>query len=434
MNVVVEDAGTCRKKIRIEWPAERVQDEYQKLLGQYRKMAKISGFRPGKAPAGLVEKRYGKDILKDVEEMLVPEGYQRAIKEKHLTVVDVKELDEPKMELGQDMVFSVTVEVAPEFALPDYKGIALARQPVVVEDGQVEDAISNILDQFASYEEVEGRPVQLGDLVMVDYDGVCEGQSIEEMGEEVKGLGKRESFWLYLNESAFIPEFADGLAGAQVGETREIVAHFADSFGAQVLAGKEATYTVEVKGIREKILPTMDAAFYERLGVKDENDLRERIRNDMLKGAEQRETSRLRNAVVDHLIKGLDVELPPTAVARETAQILQEIIRDTRSRGAGEDALRDKRDEIVDMANRNAEARVKAHFILDRIGDQEEISVSAGEMERHLDALAHSYQMKPEALREQLKKRDAMDTIKAELRRSKVIDWLMDSAAISEQV
>ncbi len=432
MNVTVEDAGTCRKKLTIEWPVERVQADYELALKQYAKVARIAGFRPGKAPAKVVERRYAKDIIKDVRDQLVPEGYQQAIKDKALTVVQVMDLDEPIVELGQPMRFAVTVEVAPDFDLPNYKGIALERKTEAVDESKVDETITNIAEQFASFDEVTEGPVQRGDLVQVDYEGTCEGQAIEDMGEETKGLGKREDFWMQADDNAFIPEFADGVVGAEIGEKRQIQVDFPADFAAKPLAGKKAAYFVDVKGMRRKRLPELDEEFYKRLGVADDAELRTRIREDLERAASQRETERLRNAIVDHLIKDWSVDLPPTAVSRETSQIVQDVIRENTRRGAAQEMLMEKKDEIMDMASRNAENRVKAQLVLDRIADTEDVTVSAKALDEHIQRLAAGYGMKPDQLRAELKKRDTVDTVEEELRRSMTIDWLMEQAVISD--
>lgn len=432
MNVVVEDTGTCQKKIGVEWPAERVQEDYSAVLAEFCKAAKIKGFRPGKAPVKVVEKRYAKEIMDEVRERLLPAGYQKALKDKNLNVVQVLDLGEVTLELGKPMSFTVSVEIAPEFELPEYKGIPLQRQKEPVLDEKVDETILSIREQFASFDEVEGRPVQKGDLVQVDYEGVCAGAAIEDISEETKGLGMRKDFWVRADENAFLPEFAEGLAGAEIGEKRQIFVEFAKDFTVKDLAGKKATYFVDVKAVREKKVPDIDEDFLKRIGVDDEATLRTRIREDLERGAEQRETSRLRSAVIEHLLNAVEMEVPPTVVSRETQAIVQDIVRENTSRGANQEQLMEKKEEILDVATKNATERVKAQFILDRIAEKEQIEVSPQRFREHLDRLATSYGMKPDTLRAELKKRDAIDNVKDELRRSMAVDFLLESATIQE--
>ncbi len=432
MNVVVEDTGTCRKKIGVEWNAERVQQDYDSVLAEFCKASKIKGFRPGKAPIKVIEKRYAKEIMDTVRERLVPAGYQQAIKDKNLNVVHVLDVSDVSLELGKPMTFTVSVEIVPEFELPEYKGISLERQKEEIPEEKVDETVLSIREQFASFDEVQGRSVQKGDLVQVDYEGVCDGTAIEEISEETKGLGARKEFWVRADENAFLPEFAEGLAGAEIGEKRQIFVEFAKEFPVKDLEGKKATYFVDVKAIREKKLPDVDEDFLKRIGVDDEETLRTRIREDLQRGAEQREASRLRNAVVNYLLNAIEMDVPPTVVSRETQAIIQDIVRDNTSRGAKQEQLMEKKEEILEVATKNAAERVKAQFILDRIADQEKIEVPPQRFREHVDRLAGSYGMKPDALCAELKKRDAMDNVKNELRRSMTVDFLLESAAIKE--
>lgn len=432
MNVAVEEAGSCRKKLQIEWPPEKVAEEYAKVLSEYSKAAKIKGFRPGKAPVKVVEKRFAKQILEDVRDRLVPEGYRHAVKEHQLTVVQIVEMDDPVAEPDKPMAFSVTVEVAPDFELPAYKGIPLTRTLEAFGDERVEETIQSLREQFASFDERTDRPVEKGDLVQVDYEGVCEGQPIEALGESAKGLGQRKDFWVRADDHAFLPEFADGLAGASIGEKREIPVDFAETFPVKELAGKKAVYYVDVKAIRERKLPPMDEEFYKRLGVENEDVLRARIREDLERGAERKEAGRLRNAVIEHLLGSVEMDLPESAVSRETQHIIDDIVRENTTRGAAQDQLVEKKEEIIEVASRNAHNRVKAQFILDRIADAENITVSPVQLKQHLDRMASGYSMTTETLKAELKKRNAMDNVSAELRRSLAVDFLMDQAVVTD--
>ena len=433
MNVEVEDVGACRKKIRVEWPAEQVQSDYKEALAEYCKSARIKGFRPGKAPENVVAKRHAKDIRGTIRDRLVPKGYHEAVKEKGLKVLQVVDMEEPDVATDAPMTFSVTVEVAPEFDVPDYRGIPLTREKEAVDEAKIDETIQSVLDQFASFDEVTDRPVQRGDLVLVDYEGVCEGQGIDEISEETKGLGKREDFWVRADENAFLPEFAEGLVGAAVGEKKQIMVDFPDDFSVSELAGKKGTYFVDVKGIREKKMPEMDAAFFERLGIEDEATLRARIREDLEKSAEQRMNASLRRGVIDHVVNSVEMELPPGALSRQTQQIIQEVIRENSSRGIKEETLMEKREEIVEMAGRNAEHRVKAQFVLEQIAEKEGIDATPQQLREHIDQMASGYGMSPGELREKLKERDAMDTVESELRRSMAVDFLLAQAVVTDK-
>jgi trigger factor len=432
MNVEIEDSGVCRKKVKVEWPVERVAESYKRILGEFGRVANIKGFRQGKAPIAVVEKKYAKQILEEVRDRLLPEGYQSAIKDKALDVVQVLNIDEQPVTLGEPFTFTVTIEVAPEFDLPTYTGIKLERKRKAIKDEAVEERITAILEQFASFDEVEGRAIQRGDMAQVNYEGVCEGQPIESLGGEVKGLDKRNDFWVRVDENAFIPEFEAGLIGAAVGDKKDIQVDFSETFPVKALAGKKATYHVEVKSVREKKVPQLNEEMLKMMRVDSADDLRVRIRKDLESQAEQESNAGIRDALVDHLLGQVTMDIPETPLQRETSQILRDVIRSNTERGITAEQMSEHRDQMMESATRTAEKRVKLQFILDRIAAKESISVSGAQLRQHVDRLAPMYGMKPDALMNELKKRDALDEVEGELRRAMVVDLLLEKAEIKE--
>lgn len=430
MNVSVENMGPCQKKISVEIPASYVSETYDGLVKEYVKAAKIKGFRPGKAPQKVVEKQYAKQLADEVRERLVPEGYRKAMSEHKLSVLQVLNVSDVTYDAGQPMKYDVQVEVAPEFDMPVYKGIPLERQKVEVPEEKVDETLQNIREQMASFEAVEGRPVQKGDLVQVDYDAVCDGVAVEGIGPETKGLGTRKDFWVRTDENAIFPEFVEGLEGASVGDQKQIAVRFPETFPVAALAGKEATYMVDVKAIREKKLPEWTPEILKNFNVDSPEQLKERIREDLLQSAEQREAARLRTRLIEHLVTQVEMELPASSVAQETNQIIQDVVRQNSKRGVDSKVLEEKRDEIVETAGRNARERVKVRFMLDRIAHEEKIEPTPSQFQAHLAQLASEYGMPPAALQAELKKREALDGVRDELRRSLLVDFLMEQAAI----
>jgi len=432
MNVEIEESGICRKKVKIELPVERVAESYKRILGEFGRVANIKGFRQGKAPIAVVEKRYAKQILDEVRDRLLPEGYQTAIKDKALDVVHVLNIDEQPVTLGEPFTFTVMIEVAPDFDLPAYTGIKLERKRKAINDDAVEERIAALLEQFASFDEVENRPVQRGDMVQVNFEGVCEGQPIESLGVEVKGLDKRDNFWVRVDENAFIPEFEAGLIGAAVGDRKEIPVDFSDGFSVNALAGKKATYLVEVKSIREKKVPELNEEMLKMMRVDSVDDFRARIRKDLESQAEQESNAGIRDALVDHLLGQVTMDIPETPLQRETSQILRDVIRSNTERGITTEQMSEHRDQMMESATRTAEKRVKLQFILDRIAAKESINVSQAQLRQHVERLAPMYGMKPDALMTELKKRDALDEVEGELRRAMVVDLVLGKAEIKE--
>ncbi len=432
MNIVVENMGACRKTLKIEMPAEKVKSTYDEVLDAYSKSAKLKGFRPGKAPRQLVERRFSKQISEDVKERLVPEGYQEAVKEKSLNVESVLEMGEVLLDPEKGMSFDVTVDVRPEFELPDYRGIPVKKEEPSVTDDEVDQAIERIRQQQASYEDVEDREIKRGDMALVDYEGMLDGRSIESLGDAVKGLGERRDFWVMVDENAFLPGFADGLAGMKPGDRKQIFVDFDKGFAVKELAGKQATYFVHVKGVREQVLPELNDEFAKQFNMDSLEKLREAVREDLKGMARDRIMSSQRSEIIKHLLSKVTMDVPESVVDRETKSIVDEIVRNNTARGVSRDEIVEKKDEIMETAGRNADERVRIQFILDAIAEKEKIDVSEDDLSGHINALAAQYGMDLSSFRAELEKRDALESTRNELRRNRTVEFLLEQADVKE--
>jgi len=432
MKVTVENVGPCRKKMKVEVPAEQVSEEYGNVLKAYVKQARISGFRPGKAPKNLVENKFAKDIQQEVKDRLVPQGYHEALKQEKLDPIAVLGVEDVILETGKPLTFSVSLDVPPEFKLPTYAGIKVKGEKIDVTDDEVKQMKGQMLDQYARWEDVTDRSVQRGDLVQIDYKGTCDGQAIETFAPKAAGLGKGADFWMMTDENAFLPALADGLVGMGVGEKKEIPIDFPDDFSDSDLAGKKCLYSVEVKAVREKKMPELNEELLKSFQVDSEEALEKRIRDDLRKMKEDREKQRRKNELVKTLLGKTKIDVPESVVMQETRDAVYEMVRQQGYRGVGRDEIEQKRDEIFAVANQNATEKVKAQYILHRIAEEEKIEVSDDEVSERIKALAAHYQVTPEEFRAEMTKRNSLETVQEEIRLAKTTDFLLEKAVIKE--
>ena len=430
MKTSVEAVGPCRKKLRVEVPAEEVQAEYDKMAAEYAQHAKVPGFRPGRAPRDVVERRFGKSILEELRDQLVPRSYHGALQQEKLVPVAILDLEEPTVAKGQPLIFSVVLDVPPDFTLPEYKGITVTNEAKAVSEEDVQKTIDGLREQATRYEEVSGRPAQANDLVQVDYTGTIDGQPLEAVAPDAQGLGQAKDFWVNLGPHAFLPGFAEGLAGAAVGEAREITSAFAADFRSPALAGRTAKYAVTVKAIRCPVLPELDADFLKRCGATTVDELKQHVRTSLEASAKETEERRRRDEIARYLIGGTPMDLPATIVQHETEQHVYGMVREHARRGIPESAIVENKSRIFETASRTATESVKLRFILHRIAGEEKLSVTDAEFDRHVAALAQSQNLSPEAFRAQLAKRKALDDLRGDLQASKVMDLLVASAKV----
>ena len=430
MKVKIEESKACRKKLRIEVPADEVKSEYGQMVDAYASQAKVPGFRPGKAPKALIQKRFGKDIQEEVRDRLIPQAYRKALQQESINPVAILHVDDVTLELDKPLSFSVTVDVPPEFKIPKYVGVSLKGESTDVPESEVDDTVNRLLDSRARHIEVTDRPVQKDDLVQVDYQGVCDGKSIEEIAPEAKGIGEGEDFWVHAGEHAFLPGFDVGLLGLSAGEKGEIEVAFPKDFHVTEIAGSKATYSVEVKAIRSKELPPLDEDFLKEIGVESEDDLKSRIREDLATGAEGREKNRLKSELLKYLMGKTKMELPESVVEEETRSAIYEMVRASASKGATENDIQTKKEEYFDAAKLSAMEKVKARYLLGGIALEEKIEVTSEEIQSRVALMAAQYGMQPAELRERMAKDNMFEGLQSQIQAEKTLDFLLEQAKV----
>jgi trigger factor len=434
MNVKVEPGGPCRRILHIEVPKDRVAAEYARVAGMYAREAHIRGFRPGRVPLDIVERHYAKQIVQDTRDRLVPTCYREALRQQKLTPVAVVNVRDEALAKDRDFVFDVVLDVPPDFTLPEYRTITLQSRAVEVTESNVDTALERLRENLARFQDVTDRPAREGDLVRIDFQGTIEGQPVGRISAEAAPLGEGQDFWMAAGKSEedFVPGLAEGIVGAPIGERREIRVVFPEGHRVPGLAGRTAVYAVTLKGMREKILPPVDAEFLAALRAESEAALRDRLRAGLKEAAAAAETRRLKGEIVRHLLERTRIEdLPQSLVQSETRRAVQDIVYENMMRGATREQIHERKDDIVGAATQSSGERVKVTYILRRIADEVGVAVDDGELNRRIEAMAAPHRMPPERMRAELEKRDALDDVREDLRLEKTLDYLVANANIT---
>jgi trigger factor len=430
MNVRVEDDGPCRRILHIEAPFEEIAGEYENILAAYSGATRVPGFRKGRAPGGVVERRYRKQITEDTQERVLPRLYRAALEQEKVSAVAIVGVADVHVDREQGVRFRVTVDVAPEFALPRYRKIVLKRERVEVTDEDVRTSFDRLLDRFSRFEDIGGRPVNEGDLVLIDYRGVIDGKPVEEVVPGNKGVGEAQDFWAVAGEPELLPGIGKSLVGLSIGDRKDIAVAFPDDFRLAALAGKTATYSVEIKGIRQKVLPDLDEEFLKQFDVDSEAALRDRVREDLRKAREAEERERLKGEISKYLLDKVDFDLPRAIVQEETRLTIRSMAERFARSGATREQLEQRQEEIMSAASETSTERVKLSYILNRIAEAEEIRASEEEVEERIGALAARYRMPPERFRAELEKRNGLENLRSEVRADKTMTFLLENAKI----
>ncbi|MDX6766929.1 MAG: trigger factor [Candidatus Methylacidiphilales bacterium] len=430
MNIAIEEVSNLRRRLRIEVPADRVNAEFSRITEDFQKMATIKGFRAGKAPLSVIEKRYAKDIEEEVRRKLVPDAFREAVRSKKLQVVNVPGVEDVKVaQKGSTFSFSTVVDLAPDFKLPSYKGIKVKKSDTSITDADVEKVLERIRDQRADYRTVD-RAVQQDDFVIITYSGKVDGRPIEEIVPDVPQLGKQEKFWIWIKEDIFLPGFGDQLVGAKAGEDRSVSVTFPGDFAQEALRGQKAQYEVKVEDVREKILPVLDDALAQELAQVPLAELQERIRVNVTADKERAARAEHAKQIFEFLRGNTEFDLPESAVQNETQRALYDIVRENQERGISEDLLNEKKEDLFNAAQTTARDRVKLGFIMTKIAEAEKIEVTPEEFNAELQFLAARYQLTVEKLVKKLRENNNLDKVEEDILNRKTLDFLLQSASM----
>src|SRR6266702_4249274 len=378
MKVEVEKQPGFISKLQIELPPEEVTKEWDAIANSFARFAKIPGYRPGKAPRAVIDKRFRKEIQDELTKKLVSKSYHEAVEQEHLRVASLTNIEDIQFGEDKSMRFRATVVIAPEFELPDYKKIPVQLPDTKVSDAEIEEALERLREQSADFVDVPGRGLQMGDFAVLDFEGSMDSKPISEIAPQAsKNLHGGKKFWLHLAPDNFLPKFCEQMVGQKPGETRTVNVEFAADFPVKELAGKRASYIVSVREIKEKVLPALDDDFASKLIIgKTLADLRHMIEHDLAHEKEHGRERAKEGQVVKYLHERIQFELPPALLKNETRRVLGELVQRNRERGIPDEMLKDKEKELVESAAALAAHRLKTNFILHRIAECEKIDVS----------------------------------------------------------
>lgn len=431
VNVTVENLAPCKKLIRVELPATEVDESFSTITKDFQRQVALPGFRPGKAPRDMVLKKYDADITAEVKKKLISDSYRKAVTEQKLEVVGYPDIEEIQFGRGQALQFAATVETAPEFQLPEYKGLSAKREALSVTEEEVDRALNLLRERQAKFEPVT-REAANGDVVVVNYTGTCDGKPITETAPTARGLTEQKNFWVNIEPNSFIPGFADQLIGTKAGDKRTVTVQFPQDFVTPQLVGKTGVYEVEVVEVREKIVPALDDAFAKTFEAENLEKLRIGVRADLENELNYKNNRAVRGQIVDALLKQVNVDLPETAVSQETRNVVYDIVRENQRRGVTQDLIEKQKEEIYAAASAGAKDRVKAAFIFRKIAEKEGIKVSQEDLMRRIYHLAATYQITPEKFIKDLQKREAIGEIHDQVMNEKVVDFLQQHAKLED--
>jgi trigger factor len=414
--------ATCRRELDLEIPAEEVSKAMERVAKEFARIARVPGFRPGKAPLPLIRRKFAEDIKGEVLQSLVPEHVGKAVAEQKLTPVSQPQVEKLDFNEGQPLKFKAVFEVLPEFDLGDYKGLKLEMPTMDVTDEDVTKALEETRERAAAFAPVEGRAVENGDFAQVKLHGVPEGE-----GEALEA----ESVLCHIGAEETMEPFNENLRGANIGDHKKFDVAYPADYPDPKLAGKTYHYDVDVLGIKTKKLPELNDEF-----AKDVSDattldeLKTKVRESLEHQRDHKHKELLHEKVLHEIVKLHDFPVPEALVEHQMDVRLERVVRSLAQQGVDPRAVNLDWVALRRRQEEKAKDDVKAELIIDRIATKESIDVTDEEVTHELEHMASHSGESAEAIRARLTKQGALDRMKAKLRSDKTLDWLAQNAQV----
>jgi len=416
--------------LEVEVDAELFSQAVNKAYRKIVKKVNIPGFRKGKTPRYILERYIGKEALyEEAMETLVPEAYFDAVKDTGIEPVDKPQVEIVQAEEGKPVVFKATVQVKPEVELGQYKGLEVVKKSYKIEDEDVQKELERLQDSHAKLLTLEEGTVEKGDIAVIDFLGKIDG-------EPFKG-GEGKDYSLEIGSRTFIEGFEDQVIGMSINETRDIQVTFPEHYQAEELAGKDATFTVTVKGIKRKELALLDDEFAKDVSEFDTlQELKDDIKNKLIQAAESRGNFLLRRELLDKAVDNAVAEIPDSMIDQQIGEMVAKMGSSFARQGLSiEDYLKYSKssiDKLKEDMRPEAERTVKTALVMESISKTEGITATEEEIQAEIERVASAYRQDPEEFRKTIESEGSFGFIAESIIKEKTFQFLVDNAKIIE--
>ena len=428
MDAQVETLGTCKRKIAVQVPVEEVKKKFEENYENLRKNLELPGFRRGRVPRRLIEKRFGDDVAKDVRQALVEQSYEEAVKKNELRVVGQPDFGEEQPPIKADQPFSYTamVEVRPTFELPDYSKISLKKPSVEPADEELNNRIDFYRHRMATVENVE-TGAEKTDYVIGEIDVRAGEQSILKR--------EKVTFQIERNviEGIKVDNLAEQCVGLKAGDVKTLEVTLPDTFHIEEQRGKPATLVVTAKDVKREILPEANDAWAKEMGFDSLDEFRQEIKKQITRTKESEAREHLRMQIRDALAELVPMELPENITKRVSEDNTKRNRLLLQYHGLTEREIEEKMKEQVQESEVTAQKNLKLYFIFDEIATKETIFVTEDELHARADQMAANYGVEPERLWERMDKEGQLDDLRKEMVDEKIVDFLITKARVEQE-
>jgi trigger factor len=428
--VTIEDAGPCKKKVIVQIPEESVKNATDEQYESLRKESLVPGFRKGRAPRRLLEKRFGKETTEQVKLKLLADASDSAIKDNELNVLREPNIDFEKIELPADgpLKFDFEIEVRPEFDLPQLEGIPVNKTKLEVTDEQTDREIKQLQKWAGIWAPREAGEVQLDDQIIADAVLKVEGAEEEE---------KLDNIEIYVRQNGFVgaipvQKLDELLIGAKAGDTKQTNVEVPKTYFREEYRGKKVDIQITVKDIKWLKPAELNEDLFRRFGVEDEGELQEKIRDTLQGRLETQVRTEMTEQIYKYMRDNTNFDLPTDIVAEHSTMLLQRQYTNLMRRGLPREQIEQQMEQLQASSEQQAKEQLKTFFIMDKVAEKLKVEVSEEEINGHIAQLAIQQGQRPERMREEMVRNGSLAQFRLQVREDKCTAKLLESAKITE--
>jgi trigger factor len=440
--VTIEDAGPCKKKVIIEIPEEAIKNATDEQYESLRKEALVPGFRKGRAPRRLLEKRFGKETTEQIKLKLLADAGDSAVKDNELVALGEPDIDFENIELPAEgpLKFDFEVEVRPEFDLPKLEGIPVTRTKLEVTDEQIDRELEQLRKWSGVWTPRKDEAAEVDDQIIAD--AVLKVADVEEKKEEKEevepGEEKLNNIEIYVRPSGFVgavpvEKLDEVLAGAKVGDTRQTTVDVPKTYFREEYRGKKVDVQITIKDIKYLKPAELNENFLNKYHVEDENQFREKIQDSLQSRLEAQVRTEMAEQIHKYLLENTDFDLPLDVVAEQSTSLLQRQYTNLLMRGLPREKIDEQFQQLQAGSEQRAKEQLKTFFIMDKIADKLEVEVTEEEINGHIAQLAIQQGQRPERMREQMLRDGSLAQFRLQVREQMCIAKLLESAKVTEK-
>ncbi len=428
LKVEITNVGACRKHVSVTVPEADIRTIRDSALSDLSDKAQVPGFRVGKAPVALLEKRFKKEIASDIKQKVLVASLEQLSEDSKIEPINEPRIDVESLDVPDtgDFHYEFDVEVRPEFELPDYAGIRITRSSAEQTEEEFQEYKQEFLDSYSERVTVD-EPAASGDYVICDMTFTHEGKAIREVGgQSLRVMGQLDF------QDAVLDAFDKLMVGAKAGDSRQTSVRISLQSPIVEMRGEDIALTLEVKEVQQSKVPTIDKEFCERLGAEDEESLNKLLRSSVTRQLEYQQRQETRRQVLEKITASADWDLPETLVRQQTENALRREVLEMSQAGFTRDQIMARENRIRQEALETTTQALKEHFVLDRIATAEEIECEDTDIDRELLLMSFQSGESVRKIRARMKKSGMIENLEAQIRERKAVDFILSKATFDE--